>query len=81
MTMTEQEDINELKAVVKELSQFKQDIEIERKVSAIVKMRCAAAFASILGFVSSIIGIITYNWDVAKEAAMAAIRVILARVW
>ena len=55
--MTEKEDINELKAVVKELSQFKQDIEIERKVSAIVKMRCAAAFASILGFVSSIISV------------------------
>jgi hypothetical protein len=79
--MTEKEDINELKAVVKELSQFKQEIEVERKVSAIVKMRCAAAFASILGFVTSVMGIITYNWDVAKEAAMAAIRVVLVRIW
>jgi hypothetical protein len=79
--MTEQEDIDELKAVVKELSQFKQDIEIERKVSAIVKMRCAAAYASILGFVSFIAGIITYYSDIAKEAATAAVRVILTRLW
>ncbi len=79
--MAKDDDINELKAEVKKLAAFRQELEIERKVSAIVKMRCAAAYASILGFVSFIAGIITYYSDIAKEAASAAVRVILARIW
>lgn len=83
--MSEKEDIRIIKERILELESFKSDIEIKERIEEGVKrgiqIRCAAAWASILAFVSVASGLFTLYSDILKEAAKAALRVIVGKVW
>lgn len=64
-----------------DLEAFKRDYEVDQRVKTAVKLRCAAAWASILGFIAVVFGVITEHWDVARDASKAALKIIIERLW
>lgn len=68
--MTQSDDIKDLKAEVKVLREFRTE----------VKVRCALAWFAITSFLGAVVGIITFYSDVVKDAAKAALKVIILRI-
>lgn len=68
---------NDLENRVEALEEFRDGVEIDQKVKAIVKMRCAVAWSSVLFFITCFGSIVGFYSDIVKDASKAALKVIM----
>jgi hypothetical protein len=71
------EEIIDLKGRITKIEEFQKHLEIEEGVKAAIKIRCALAWSSILGFVAVISFFINLYSHTVKEASKAALKVIM----
>jgi hypothetical protein len=70
----------ELQLIKEHLAALEEARKVDEKVSAIVRMKCASAWASILGFAAVVGGLLSFFSETVHLAGEAALKAIIESI-